>query len=507
MASSSAPLDPRPGLVVALDGPASSGKSSVGAAAALELGYRFCDTGLLYRAVTWLAIRRRIDPADTEALVALVGEVELAEDENGRLARVRVGGADVTGEVHGSDVDVQVSAVSKVAELRATLLERQRAIADAGRIIVAGRDIGTVVLPNADLKIFLNASAYERARRRAEERDLDPDGPEATAVLAELRRRDELDSTRAVAPLRAADDARVIVTDGNPFERTVDLVVDAIRDAEREREPVAARAEPPATAIEAPRVERVQPAAPQPAPGADPPIEGSVTPLIRFIAWGGRVVGSSVARLRIEGAIDDIPRTGPVILVANHASNADPVVIGSWLTPRLGRRIHWLGKRELFDWPVVGWAAARGGVHPVERTGADLDAFRLALRILEEGHVLMVFPEGTRSRDGALGHAKDGVAMLALRTGAPIVPIGMVDTDRFWPRGRKVPKPGRRIAMRVGSPFRVADELPANLDRRAAKSAATALIMARIASLLPLRQRGSHATEPEPVREPVGSGV
>ncbi|MFL5679758.1 MAG: lysophospholipid acyltransferase family protein, partial [Chloroflexota bacterium] len=246
-------------------------------------------------------------------------------------------------------------------------------------------------------------------------------------------------------------------------------------------------------------------AAPPPRPD-DLPIEGSVTPLIRFLAWGGRVVGSSVARLRIEGAIDEIPSSGPVILAANHASNADPVVIGSWLTPRLGRRIHWLGKRELFDWPVVGWAAARGGVHPVDRAGADLDAFRLALRILEEGHVLMVFPEGTRSRDGALGHAKDGVAMLALRTGAPIVPIAMVDTDRFWPRGRKLPKPGRRIAMRVGSPFRVADELPPSLDRRAAKSAATALIMSRIAALLPPRQRGDHAA-PEPVREPVGSGV
>ena len=103
--------------------------------------------------------------------------------------------------------------------------------------------------------------------------------------------------------------------------------------------------------------------------------------------------------------------------------------------PELGRRIHWLGKKELFDWPVVGWAARNGGVHPVDRGAADVEAFRLAKRILDEGHVLFVFPEGTRSPDGALQAAQDGVAVLAIRTGAPIVPLG----DR-----RLEPASGRR---------------------------------------------------------------
>jgi cytidylate kinase len=115
------------------------------------------------------------------------------------------------------------------------LLERQRQIAREGGIIMAGRDIGTVVLPDADLKIFLEASVEERARRRTEERGLDPNGPEAGAILDALSRRDALDSTRAVAPLRAAPDARIISTDGNRFEDTVDAVVNAIRDAEARR--------------------------------------------------------------------------------------------------------------------------------------------------------------------------------------------------------------------------------------------------------------------------------
>lgn len=223
------------GLVVALDGPGSSGKSSVGAAAAREVGYRFCDTGLLYRAVTWLAESRGVPVDDPDGLVALVGEVELAPDDQGRLARVLVDGVDHTDDVRGPAVDAAVSAVSAVGEVRAALLERQRELAAAGGIVMAGRDIGTVVLTDADLKLFLDASVEERARRRAEERGLDPESREAAEILEALRRRDHLDATRAVAPLRIADDARIITTDGNTFEETVAAVVGAIRDAEARR--------------------------------------------------------------------------------------------------------------------------------------------------------------------------------------------------------------------------------------------------------------------------------
>ncbi len=509
------PAAPTPaGLVIALDGPGSSGKSSVGAAAALELGYRFCDTGLLYRAVTWLSLHRDVAETDVEALVSLVSEVELAADAEGRLARVLVDGRDVTEEVRAPDVDAAVSAVSRVPELRAALLDRQRLLAAPGRIIVAGRDIGTVVLPDADLKLFLTASVAERARRRAEERRVNPDRPEGRAILAELRRRDHLDSSRAVAPLRPAVDARVLLTDGNRFDETVKLVVDAIRKAEASRPPagdprtarksrrkrrgpqvpeVASASDQTGSASRPPRVPA--PAEPVTPLAHDTPIESHQTLLIRFVAWAARLITRAVTRVTLEGDVDAIPRAGPVILAANHASNADPVVIGAWLTPRLGRRIHWLGKKELFDWPVIGWMARNGGVHPVDRSRADLEAFRLAQRILEEGHLLMVFPEGMRSPDGALQPARDGLAMLALRTGAPIVPIAVVDSDRRWPRGRLLPRPGGRITLRIGEPFRLADD-PATSGRgRAAKGAATDRLMGRIAALLPPRQRGAYAAQ------------
>ncbi len=222
-------------IVVALDGPASSGKSSVGAAVARDLGYRFCDTGLLYRALTGLALRRGVGLDDAAALVPLVDEVELAPDPDGRLSRVLIDGVDVTEEVRRPEVDRTVSGVSRVPEVRAALLTRQRSLARDGGIVMAGRDIGTVVLPDADLKVFLDASAEERARRRAEERGLAPDSPEAAAILADLRQRDDLDRNRPVAPLRAADDATIIATDGNTFAQTVAAVEATIRARERER--------------------------------------------------------------------------------------------------------------------------------------------------------------------------------------------------------------------------------------------------------------------------------
>jgi 1-acyl-sn-glycerol-3-phosphate acyltransferase len=166
--------------------------------------------------------------------------------------------------------------------------------------------------------------------------------------------------------------------------------------------------------------------------------------------------------------------------------------------------MHWLGKRELFDWPVVGWIAAHGGVHPVDRGTADVEAFRLAIRILEAGYVLLVFPEGTRSPTGELGEAKDGLAMLAMRTGAQVVPVAINNTDTVWRKGQRLPSPfpRRTVTMRIGEPFRVSDLIPAGTDRRAAKTLATTAIMTRIAELLDPRHRGAYASAAHPASPP-----
>lgn len=515
-------------LVVALDGPASSGKSSVGAAAAKELGYRFCDTGLLYRAVTWLALDRGIAADDGTGLVGLVNEIELIDDGSGRLAHVGVDGVDRTAEVRGPDVDVAVSGYSGVAELRLALLTRQRRLASEGRIIMAGRDIGTVVLPDADLKLYLDASVQERARRRVLERGIDPESAEGAEILTELRRRDLLDSTREIAPLRPADDALILRTDGNTFEETVRLVADTIRNAAAAQVALAPNADaadtagaPPTEPADAGKTPAAGPA--EPAPAADTadgtmeakaprraraarnprrpiqqtPVATRINLIIGVASAVFRLIVRAIVRLRIEGDLDALPK-GAMIVAANHASSADPVLIGAFLSQRLGRPLNWLGKRELVEFPLTGWLLRRGGIHPVDRDAADLEAFRAAMRVLEAGQVLAIFPEGTRSRDGALQQVREGAGMLALRSGAQVLPVAVIDSDRMWPRGRLLPFFGRRVTVRYGVPFTVAEELAAlgiPTRGRQATEAATRLIMTRIAQFLPPRQRGVYATD------------
>ncbi len=219
--------------MIAIDGPSSSGKSTVGAEIARRLRYRFCDTGLLYRAVAWLAVERGVRPDEIDRLVSLVEEVRLVPDARGRLRHVEAAGGDVTTEVRGPAVDRTVSAYAQVPELRAALVPRQRALAEGGGIVMAGRDIGTVILPHADLKLYLWASPEERARRRAAQRKLATSGDQAEGILADMRRRDTIDSSRETAPLKAADDAIVLCTDGNTFDQTVSQVMKAIRQAMR----------------------------------------------------------------------------------------------------------------------------------------------------------------------------------------------------------------------------------------------------------------------------------
>lgn len=212
-------------LVIAIDGPASSGKSSVGAAVAARLGYQFLDTGLLYRALTWLALARGVDPCDGPAVAALVPKVSLEPDERGRLTRVFVDGREVATEIRTAAVERRVPDVARQPVVRATLLPRQRAYAAGGGIVLAGRDIGTVVLPGADRKVWLDASTEARAARRARERGHAPGSPAAARILADLRRRDATDTGRATAPARPAPDAAIVVTDALDLEGTVAAVL------------------------------------------------------------------------------------------------------------------------------------------------------------------------------------------------------------------------------------------------------------------------------------------
>jgi cytidylate kinase len=217
---------------VAIDGPAGAGKSTIGALVAERLGYLFLDTGAMYRAVALAALRQGIDPNDATRLAALAKAMRIAIGpptvRDGRAYTVLLDGADVTWDIRGREVDRTVSQVARIPGVRDAMVKQQREMASRGRIVMVGRDIGTVVLPDAQRKVFLTASAAERARRREEELAARGEKRSRSELLAEILRRDELDSKRTIAPLRAADDAVVVETDSLTVREALERVLRVI---------------------------------------------------------------------------------------------------------------------------------------------------------------------------------------------------------------------------------------------------------------------------------------
>lgn len=211
--------------VIAIDGPSAAGKSTVARIVAERLGALLFDTGALYRALTLAAIRRDVPPGDGDALAALANEITIdlrpAPPGSGHLYLVAIDDENVTAGVRSAEVEQRVSEVAAHPEVRHALLPHQRRIAAAGPVVMVGRDIGTVVVPNAELKIYLSASERERTRRRVQEIRQRGEQRSEDEVLTQLRRRDAVDSSRSTAPLRPAADAVVVETDGRTIEEVV----------------------------------------------------------------------------------------------------------------------------------------------------------------------------------------------------------------------------------------------------------------------------------------------
>jgi cytidylate kinase len=219
-----------PPSIIALDGPAASGKSTLAKNLADSLGYLFFDTGVMYRAITWIALQRDLNLRDEALITELAQKAQIdirpPSMADGRACDVIIGDKDVTWDMRDGEVDANVSVVSAYAGVRQALSEQQRRIGMRGRIVMVGRDIGTVVLPEADLKIYLDASAEERAKRRFDEIIARGEKADYDEILRKVIERDRIDSTRAVAPLRPADDAIIIDSDKMNAEQVLARVME-----------------------------------------------------------------------------------------------------------------------------------------------------------------------------------------------------------------------------------------------------------------------------------------
>jgi 1-acyl-sn-glycerol-3-phosphate acyltransferase len=215
-----------------------------------------------------------------------------------------------------------------------------------------------------------------------------------------------------------------------------------------------------------------------------------LAPFPRFTGGVLRLAAAIFARVKVEG-LENLPQSGPILVICNHCSNADGMLLMGFIVPEIGRRMTWLGKEEALRWPVLGRGMRANGVVGVRRGAGDLESFKQAKSVLDDGNVLTIFPEGTRSPTGALQPAKDGATVLAVRSGAPILPIGIVGSQRFWPKGKLLPRPFKRMTVRVGKPFTLA--MPKVADRHESLRLATSEMMSHVAALLPPEQRGVYS--------------
>lgn len=211
------PPDPMKALIIAIDGPSGAGKGTVARRIAADLGYRYVDSGAMYRAVSWKAVRERVALDDEEAIARLAERSRIEVSSH----RVTIDDVDVTREIRTPDIDHAAAAVARLPRVRAVLVERQRRLGEGGAIVMEGRDIGTVVFPRADMKLYLDALPEERAKRRANDPAHSAASTSVSEIVTALAARDTLDRTRTASPLHAAEDAIVIDTTG----KTVDEVV------------------------------------------------------------------------------------------------------------------------------------------------------------------------------------------------------------------------------------------------------------------------------------------
>lgn len=406
-------------MIVAIDGPAGSGKSTIAREVAKRLGMRYLDTGAMYRTITLLALEAGLVPDRIGEAEGIASSTELRfEQQANDLTRVFVGDREVSAEIRGPLVSQHVSAVSADPGVRRVLTHLQRAEADRGNLLLEGRDMGTVVVPQADVKIFLTASVEERARRRQLQLEEKGVSQSVDDLVADITRRDAYDSGREVAPLRKADDAVEIDT----THLTIPQVIEAICTEVAQRRPRPVRW------------------------GVCRMIRSPLDTLLYRVAFSFiPPLWRLLFRMKIAGACN-IPVEGPVVIASNHRSNLDPFFLGV----SCPRQIHFMAKAELWKVSLLGRVISAFGSFPVSRGAADRQAVRNALDVLEKGAVLGLFPEGHRHRHGELGDINPGVTLFSLREGVTTIPVVMQGTERIV--GGKLPRLSR-VRVTYGAPL------------------------------------------------------
>ena len=385
-------------LRIAIDGPGGAGKSSLAKEVAKRLSMIYVDTGALYRNIGYYVLKKGISPKDREAVVSALAEITLDLKFKDGKQIILLCGENVGDLIRTPEVSMAASDVSAIKEVREFLLSTQRNIADNNNVIMDGRDIGTVILPWAEVKIFLTATPEARAKRRYAE--LTAKGIDTTyeKVYAEMVERDTNDSTREIAPCVQANDAILLDNSDLTAEQTVDEVIKIIKNTEKARRKKGSRLYMFLRAI--------------------------VSPVYRFFA-----------RVKIIGK-ENIPKDGGAIICCNHIGINDILILGC----SFPRQIHFLAKKEWFDNKFLSWLFSSLGAVPLDRGGKDVGALKHAVKYVKEGKTIAIFPQGHRypGENPANTPIKSGLGLIAYHSHADIIPVCLKTKNSKYKFLRKI---------------------------------------------------------------------
>ncbi|MCC7299934.1 MAG: (d)CMP kinase [Verrucomicrobia bacterium] len=380
--------------IIAIDGPAASGKSTVAREVAKRMGCIYVDSGSFYRGVTWKMLREGVNTGNPLLVLPALLKSTWTFEVRDRAVVFLIDGEEPGEALRGKEVREAVSDIAAMPAVRTFVVRKLRRLKKLGSLAMEGRDIGSVVFPKTPYKFYLDANPEERAKRRHAELVEKGETEKAQEVLESLQRRDQKDSSRKTAPLKIADGAYVIDTSGHGIEEVTRILMNRIAELEK------------------PRSDKM------------------INPIWYRLTC--KVFGICLKvcnQYKIYG-IRNVPKTGGVIIASNHASYLDPPAVGA--SSRKMRMTHFMARDTLFRNPLMGAFLRRVGVIPLDREKGDIKAMKTAIQLLKDGASVALFPEGTRSLDGELQPPKPGIGFLVAKGQAPVVPVYVHGSYAAW---------------------------------------------------------------------------
>lgn len=428
-------------MIITIDGPSGTGKSTVAKGVAKKLGFTFFDTGAMYRSLAWWLSQSGVDISEEKNITPHLDNFRYKIQGTGSNRKYFVHGTEVTGEIRTQEISTLASKIAVYPTVRHALVKIQREFGRKTNAVFEGRDMGTVVFPDAELKIFLTASAEVRAQRRF----LELNGKYSfEQILKETEERDRNDSTRKISPLKKADGAILIDTSKINAEQVIEKILEQCHH--------------------------------------------KMNFLYAFIRFLTGIYVRVFYRLKVYGLENFKP--GPAIIAPNHASLLDPPIV--YIS--CPEAIHSLGKKSLFEVPILRTCIRFYNCHPVSRSVSDTATFRLILSLLSQGDKVLLFPEGNRTPDGQLQSIERGLAFLAIKARCRIQPVYLGGTFEAWNRHHPFPKLFGRITCVFGTPIEWEDF--EGLDRDTAESLISSRINTALHALENWSKAGAIGTPP-----------